>query len=472
MSGGSEAVESAWKLARQHYLARGEPRRWKAVSRHIAYHGTTMGALSINGIPELRTPFEPLVPEVQHVRNTNRYHRPADETEEQFTAFLLDDLTQTIEATGPETIAMVIMEPVQNAGGAFTPPEGYWRGVREVCDRYGILLCADEVITGFGRLGAWFGSERYDIRPDLITMAKGLSSSYAAIGAVAATDRVMEPFMQGTNMYAHGITFGGHPVMSAIALKNIEIIKRDGIIEHVAETQQQFRSTLEQLLDLPIAGDLRGTGFFYALELVKDKETRESFNEQECETLLRGFLSPAAVRAWTHLPVRRPRRSRRADLPAARGRRAGVRPDRLDPRRRARRGVDACVDDDRREREVTARRPTSSSTASPKRFDDVVAVDDLSLDVESGSFFALLGPSGCGKTTTLRMIGGFEQPTEGHIYLGEREVSGLPAYKRDVNTVFQSYALFPHLSVFENVAFGLRRRPCAGRRCVGVSRRC
>jgi adenosylmethionine-8-amino-7-oxononanoate aminotransferase len=226
------------------------------------------------------------------VRNTNRYHRPADETEEQFTAFLLDDLTQTIEATGPETIAMVIMEPVQNAGGAFTPPEGYWRGVREICDRYGILLCADEVITAFGRLGAWFGSERYDIRPDLITMAKGLSSSYAAIGAVAATDRVMEPFMQGTNMYAHGITFGGHPVMSAIALKNIEIMKRDGIIEHVAETQDQFRSTLEQLLELPIAGDLRGTGFFYALELVKDKETRESFNEQECETLLRGFLSP------------------------------------------------------------------------------------------------------------------------------------------------------------------------------------
>jgi len=292
VSGGSEAVESAWKLARQHYLARGEPRRWKAVSRHIAYHGTTMGALSINGIPELRTPFEPLVPEVQHVRNTNRYHRPADETEEQFTAFLLDDLVQTIEATGPDTIAMVIMEPVQNAGGAFTPPEGYWRGVREICDRYGILLCADEVITGFGRLGAWSGSERYDIRPDLITIAKGLSSSYAAIGAVAATDRVMEPFMQGTNMYAHGITFGGHPVMSAIALKNIEIMKRDRIIEHVAETQDQFRSTLEQLLELPIAGDLRGTGFFYALELVKDKETRESFNEEECETLLRGFLSP------------------------------------------------------------------------------------------------------------------------------------------------------------------------------------
>jgi adenosylmethionine-8-amino-7-oxononanoate aminotransferase len=292
VSGGSEAVESAWKLARQYYTARGDGRRWKAISRHVAYHGTTMGALSINGIPELRNPFEPLVPEVLHVRNTNRYHRPADETEERFTAFLLDELEQTITATGAETVAMVIMEPVQNAGGSFTPPEGYWKGVREICDRYGILLCADEVICGFGRVGAWFGSERYDIKPDLMTIAKGLSSSYAAIGAVVASDRVMEPFMRDTNMYAHGITFGGHPVMSAIALKNIEIMKRDRIVEHVAETQDTFRKTLSQLLDLPIVGDVRGTGFFYAVELVKDKDTRESFNDEECETLLRGFLSP------------------------------------------------------------------------------------------------------------------------------------------------------------------------------------
>jgi adenosylmethionine-8-amino-7-oxononanoate aminotransferase len=320
VSGGSEAVESAWKLARQYYAARGEQRvraalvptgadtptrvdearaaatatgrRWKAISRHVAYHGTTMGALSINGIPALRTPFEPLVPEVLHVRNTNRYHRPPEETEEQFTALLLGELEQTIESAGPETIAMVIMEPVQNAGGAFTPPEGYWHGVRELCDRYEILLCADEVITGFGRLGAWFGSERYDIRPDLMTIAKGLSSSYAAIGAVVASDRVMEPFMEGASMYSHGITFGGHPVGCTVALKNIEIMKRERMVEHVAEMQDTFRATLEQLLDLPIAGDLRGTGFFYALELVKDKETRETFDEEECETLLRGFLSP------------------------------------------------------------------------------------------------------------------------------------------------------------------------------------
>jgi adenosylmethionine-8-amino-7-oxononanoate aminotransferase len=293
VSGGSEAVESAWKLARQYYTARGDGRRWKAISRHVAYHGTTMGALSINGIPEIRAPFEPLVPEVLHVRNTNRYHRPPDETEAQFTAFLLDELEQTIVATGWDTVCMVIMEPVQNAGGSFTPPEGYWKGVREICDRYGILLCADEVITGFGRVGAWFGSERYDIRPDLMTIAKGLSSSYAAIGAVVASDRVMEPFMKDTNMYSHGITFGGHPVGSAIALKNIEIMKRERIVEHVAETQDQFKATLSQLLDLPIVGDVRGTGFFYAIELVKDKGTRESFTHEECETLLRGFLSPA-----------------------------------------------------------------------------------------------------------------------------------------------------------------------------------
>jgi adenosylmethionine-8-amino-7-oxononanoate aminotransferase len=291
VSGGSEAVESAWKLARQWHAARGE-RRWKAIARRLAYHGTTMGALSINGIPALKNAFEPLVPDTLHVRNTNRYHRPAGETEAGFTAFLLDDLEETIVAAGPETVAMVIMEPVQNAGGSFTPPAGYWAGVREICDRYGVLLCADEVITGFGRLGSWFGSDLYDIRPDLITSAKGLSSAYAAIGAVVATDRIFEPFLGDAAMYAHGITFGGHPVMAAIALKNIEIMKRERVVENVRDNGEAFRTSLETLLELPIVGDVRGTGYFYALELVKDRETRETFSHEECETLLRGFLSP------------------------------------------------------------------------------------------------------------------------------------------------------------------------------------
>jgi len=324
-SGGSEAVESAWKLARQYFLARGEkqlaglvtpgaragaqepevwhdaivaaakppPRKYKAIARHIAYHGTTMGALSINGIPAIRTPFEPLVPEVRHVSNTNRYHRPPEETEEEFTAFLLDELEQAILAMGPDSVCLVHMEPVQNAGGCFTPPAGYWQGVRRLCTEYDILLSADEVITGFGRLGYWFGSERYDIRPDIVTSAKGLSSSYGAIGAVIATNDVIEPFMGATSMFSHGITFGGHPVQAAIALKNIEIMKRERIVEHVRETQDAFRATLAQLLDVPIVGDLRGTGFFYALELVKDKDTRQTFDDDECERLLRGYLSNA-----------------------------------------------------------------------------------------------------------------------------------------------------------------------------------
>jgi adenosylmethionine-8-amino-7-oxononanoate aminotransferase len=291
VSGGSEAVESAWKLARQYHSARGE-RRWKAVSRNVAYHGTTMGALSINGIPDLRTPFEPLVPEVVHVRNTNRYHRPAGEAEEAFTRFLLDDLEHALSSAGPDTVAMVIMEPVQNSGGAFTPPAGYFQGVRELCDRYGILLCADEVITAFGRIGHFFASERYDVRPDIVTCAKGLSSAYASIGAVVTTDKVMEPFLEGASMFTHGITFGGHPVMAAIALKNIEIMRRDRIVEGVLEKEDMYRSKLSQLLELPIAGDLRGAGCFYALELVKNKETRETFSDQESEELLRDFLSP------------------------------------------------------------------------------------------------------------------------------------------------------------------------------------
>lgn len=313
VSGGSEAVEAAWKLARQYYLARGTkrvpgtevrimhdehvgaplPRKYKAIARQVAYHGTTFGALSINGIPAIRMPFEPLVPEVRHVSNTNRYHRPTEETEEEFTRFLLAELESTIQSMGPETVCLVHMEPIQNAGGCFTPPAGYFAGVREICDRYDILLSADEVITAFGRVGGWFASERYDIRPDIVCIAKGLSSAYASIGGVVATDRVMEPFLHGAAMYSHGITFGGHPVACAVALKNIEILKRDGIVENVRANEDAFRRTLAQLLDLPIVGDLRGAGYFYALELVKDKETRATFSDAECETLLRGFLSPA-----------------------------------------------------------------------------------------------------------------------------------------------------------------------------------
>ena len=291
VSGGSEAVEAALKLARQYHAARGE-RRWKVIARRVAYHGTTMGALSITGSTDLRTPYEPLVPDVLHVSNTSSYHRPPGESEREFTTFLLDELEGTIAQAGPDTVAMVIVEPVQNAGGSIMPPAGYLAGVRELCDRHGILFCADEVITGFGRLGEWLAPHRFGVEPDLITCAKGLSSAYAAIGALIATDRVMEPFREPGAMYMHGMTFGGHPVQAAVALRNIEIMRRERIVEHVRASEADFRAALEPLLELPIVGDLRGAGFFYALELVKDKDTRTTFSSEECDWLLRGFLSP------------------------------------------------------------------------------------------------------------------------------------------------------------------------------------
>jgi adenosylmethionine-8-amino-7-oxononanoate aminotransferase len=291
VSGGSEAVEAAWKLARQYHAARGE-RRWKVIGRRVAYHGTTMGALSITNIPSLTTMFEPLVPDTVHVSNTGRFHRPPEETEAEFTAFLLRELEETIEAEGADTIAMVIMEPVQNAGGSFTPPAGYFEGVRKICDQHGILLVADETITAWGRVGHWFASERYGIQPDVITTAKGLSSAHTPIGAMIASDRVVEPFMEGDSMYSHGMTFGGHPVSCAIALKNLEIMKREGIPQHVLDSEAALKEALAPVLELPIAGELRGDGFFLALELTRDKETHATFTEEEGEVLLRGFLSP------------------------------------------------------------------------------------------------------------------------------------------------------------------------------------
>ena len=281
------------------------------------------------------------MPEVRHVHNTNRYHRPDGESEEEFTRFLLDDLEQAILAMGPETVCLVHMEPVQNAGGCFTPPAGYWQGVRAICDEYDILLSADEVITGFGRLGHWFGSERYDIRPDIVTCAKGLSSSYGPIGAVIARDEVMEPFLDATSMYSHGVTFGGHPVMCAIALKNIEIMKREGIVEHVRDTQDVFRAKLETLLDLPIVGDVRGTGFFYAIELVKDQGDAGDLRRRRVRVAAARLPLAGPLRGRADLPAGRPWRPGRPDLAAARRRRGRDGRDRRHPRRRARRGVEA-----------------------------------------------------------------------------------------------------------------------------------
>jgi adenosylmethionine-8-amino-7-oxononanoate aminotransferase len=291
VSGGSEANESIIKMVRQYHQLRGEHRRYKMIARRIAYHGTTFGALSLTGIAALRNPFEPLMPGVRHVSNTNRYRRPEGETEAEFTQFLLNELRELIEQEGPSTVAAVFMEPVQNAGGTFTPPEGYFQGVRQICDEYGVLLVADEVICGFGRLGEWFGSGKYDIRPDLVTFAKGVGSAYVPLGGVLVSDRVAAPFLEGTNIFNHGITYGGHPVACAVGLKNLEVMERDDIIGNVQRNQSYFDQLLAQLAEKPIVGDVRGAGYFRSLELVKDKETKETFADDEAEFLLRGFLS-------------------------------------------------------------------------------------------------------------------------------------------------------------------------------------
>jgi adenosylmethionine-8-amino-7-oxononanoate aminotransferase len=286
-SGGSEAVESAWKLAKAYQAARGEPRRHKLISRKLAYHGTSMGALTATGLTALREPFEPLTPGGTHVVNTNSYRWD----EERDPLWAAEAIEEAIVFQGPQTVAAVILEPVQNGGGCFVPQDGYFQRVREICDRHGVLLISDEVICSWGRLGHWFGCERYDYLPDMITTAKGITSAYAPMGAVIAGDHIAEPFLHGKAIFNHGFTFGGHPVACAVAQANIDVIEREDLCGRVLESEVRFRGMLDGLRDLPIVGDVRGAGYFHAIELVKDRDTKETFNPEQSEELLRGFLS-------------------------------------------------------------------------------------------------------------------------------------------------------------------------------------
>jgi len=290
-SGGSEAVESAWKLARQYFKLRGEPMRHKVISRYLAYHGTSMGALSITGLAAIKAPFEPLVPGNAKAANTNSYRCHLCSQADACTLGCADDIEQVILREGPETVAAVYVEPVQNSGGCFTAAPGYFDEVRAICDRYGILMVSDEVICSFGRLGAWFGSERYGYQPDIITTAKGLTSGYAPLGAMLVSDQVAEPFMGTGETFLHGFTFAGHPVSCAAALANLDVIEREDLNGHVRDNEPAFRAALDTLTDLPIVGEVRGAGYFYGIELVKDQRTRETFSDEEGSHLLRHFLS-------------------------------------------------------------------------------------------------------------------------------------------------------------------------------------
>ncbi len=294
-TGGGEAVETAWKLAKQYWKLMGKPGKYKVISRNVAYHGTPQGALSITGIPEAKVPFEPLVPGAHKVPNTNIYRAPEHlrSDAKAFGRWAADRIAEAIEFEGADSVAAVFLEPVQNSGGCFPPPPGYFERVREICDENDVLLVSDETICAFGRIGEIFACNDFGYVPDMITCAKGMTSGYSPIGAMIASDRLFEPFKSGTTSFPHGYTFGGHPVSAAVAMANLDIFEREGLVSHVHENAPRFRATLEKLLDLPIVGDVRGEGYFYGIELVKDKGTRETFDDDESERLLRGFLSKA-----------------------------------------------------------------------------------------------------------------------------------------------------------------------------------
>ena len=298
-TGGGEAVESAWKLAKQYFKLTGKPGKYKVISRSIAYHGTPQGALAITGIPTFKAPFDPPTPGGFRVPNTNFYRAPEQFSSDPkaFGRYCADRIAEAIEFEGPDTVAAVFLEPVQNAGGCFPPPPGYFERVREICDEYDVLLVSDEVICAYGRIGSMFACNDFGYTPDIITCAKGLTSGYSPIGAMIASDRLFEPFNDGQTVFGHGYTFGGHPVSAAVALANLDIFEREGINDHVKQNASAFKSTLEKLYDIPIVGDVRGEGFFYGIELVKDKATKETFDDAECERLLRGFLTPALFEA-------------------------------------------------------------------------------------------------------------------------------------------------------------------------------
>jgi adenosylmethionine-8-amino-7-oxononanoate aminotransferase len=296
---GSEAVESAWKLAKQYFKLIGQPTRYKVLSRNIAYHGTSLGALAITGVPDIKMAFEPLPPGGVRVPNTNFYRAP-DVVSGDLTTFgrwAADEIERAILREGPESVAAVFLEPVQNSGGCFPPPPGYFERVREICDTYGVLMVSDEVICAFGRLGYYFGSERYGYQPDMITFAKGITSGYSPLGGVMTSDKLMEPFAAGQSSFLHGVTFAGHPVSCAVAMANLDVFEKEDLLTHVRANEGAFRAALDKLTDLPIVGDVRGDGYFYGIELVRDKATKETFSDDEAERLLRGYLSPALFEA-------------------------------------------------------------------------------------------------------------------------------------------------------------------------------
>ncbi len=290
VNSGSEANESAIKFAREYHLANGEPERIKIFSRHMAYHGTTLGALSATGIPQFRAPFQPLLPWFRHVPNTYGWQAEGDVPVTDLTC--VKAIEEAILEEGPETVAMLIAEPVQNVGGVMVPPDGYWQELRRMCDEYGILLCADEVICGFGRLGYWFGSERNQVVPDVITFAKGVTSAYAPLGGMIVRAPLIDRLLDSAiGMFTHGVTWGGHPLSTAIAVANITALWEEGVLDNVRDLEPYFRAGLDEIAARhPMVKEVRGAGYFYGIELMGDREAGREFSPEEKAGVCRDLL--------------------------------------------------------------------------------------------------------------------------------------------------------------------------------------
>ena len=277
VSGGSEAVETALKIAKQAQALRGFPRRYKVICRRGSYHGTTFGAASLTSSQEERY-FGPFMAGVSRVPSPNHYRNDFGLDGEAGDIMCARFVEQEILSQGPEHVAAVIGEPISAANGTHLPSTVYWQMLREICDRYGVLLIMDEVITGYGRTGRLFAAEHYGVVPDIMAMAKGLSSGYAPIGAVAVRAEVFEPFMQHGNAINHLLTFGGHAVAAAAASKNIEIIEREGLVERSAQMGAYLFELAQELRHHPTVGDVRGgLGLLCGLDLVKNKQTKEAW---------------------------------------------------------------------------------------------------------------------------------------------------------------------------------------------------
>ncbi|MFE0026093.1 aspartate aminotransferase family protein [Amycolatopsis sp. NPDC059021] len=293
VNSGSEAVESALKFARQYHRSQGRPERTKIIARDMAYHGTTLGALSVTGLPKIKDPFGPLLPGVRHVPNTLGLLGDCGPAGELDCVKAIEDV---ILEEGPETIAALFAEPVQNGRGALVPPDGYWPAVRALCDKYGILLVSDEVICSFGRLGHWFGHGLTGVVPDMITFAKGSTSGYAPLGGLIVRERLVTELYESPKggVFTHGATWGGHPVATAAAVANLTAMRDEHVLEHVRDEAPRLSTALHALKDAHrCVKDVRGTGFFYAIELMADHRSGRELTEAESVKVLREVLPEA-----------------------------------------------------------------------------------------------------------------------------------------------------------------------------------